>query len=127
LVIVDAMKHGGIPGTVYRLDDDGVPAHFHTRISPHQLGISDLLATLALTDALPPRLVLFGVEPGDLSTGLGLSPAVAVGLAKVVREVVAELARHGLQPVELAPEDARPMPFWSTRKITPEGEKEATP
>jgi len=127
LVLIDAMKHGGPPGTVYRLDDDGVPTHFHTRISPHQLGISDLLATLALTDGLPPRMVLFGVEPADLSTGLGLTPAVAAGVEKVVWEVGEELARQGLKPEPLAPDDSRPAPFWSTRHLTLEGEKEATP
>jgi hydrogenase maturation protease len=127
LVIIDAMRHGSPPGTVYRLDDDGVPAHFHTRISPHQLGISDLLATLALTDSLPRRMVLFGVEPEDLSTGLGLSPAVEEGLGKVVSAVGEELARQGLKPEVLAPEEARPAPFWSVRQITLEGEKEATP
>lgn len=127
LLIIDAMKHGGSPGTVYRLDDHGVPAHFHTRISPHQLGISDLLATLALTGSLPSRMVLFGVEPTDLSTGLGLSPAVAVGLEKVVSEVVEELTRQNLQPDSLAPDEPRPAAFWSARQITPEGEKEATP
>lgn len=126
LVIIDAMKHGSPPGTVYRLDDGGVPAHFHTRISPHQLGISDLLATMALTDSLPSRMVLFGVEPLDLSTGLGLSPAVAEGLAKVVVAVGEELARQGLQPEPLAPDTARPSGFWSTRQLTPAGEKEAT-
>jgi len=127
LIIIDSMKNGGLPGTAYRLDEEGVPAHFHTRISPHQLGISDLLATQALTDSLPPRLVLFGVEPENLDTGLGLSPAVAMGLERVMMAVCEELARQGLKPEALAPESARPAAFWSTRQSTPAGEKEATP
>ena len=127
LLIIDAMKHGGPPGTVYRLDDHQVPAHFHSRISPHQLGISDLLATISLTGSLPPRMILLGVEPADLSTGLGLSPEVAGGLEKVVRAVVEELAGQGMRPEALRADESRPAPFWSTRQSILEGEKEATP
>jgi hydrogenase maturation protease len=127
LLLIDAMRNGGVPGTPYRLEGDEVPAHFHTRISPHQLGISDLLATLSLTGSLPARMVLFGVEPGDLSTGLGLSPAVEAGLEKVVTAVGEELSGHGLQPGVPSFEEARIPGFWSTRQSPPAGEKEATP
>ena len=126
LIIIDAMKNGGRPGTAYRLDEEGVPAHFRARISPHQLGISDLLATLTLTDSLPSRLVLFGVEPENLGTGLGLSPVVAMGLERVVAAVCEELTRQGLIPEALAPDTGRPAAFWSKRQFTLEGEKEAT-
>jgi hydrogenase maturation protease len=119
LVIIDAMKNGGPPGSVYRLADGEVPAHFNTRITPHQLGISDLLATLGLMDSLPGRLVLFGVEPGDLSTGLGLSESVEQALARVVVAVAAELAGYGLEPQLLAAEASRPPGFWSTRHLNP--------
>ncbi len=121
LVIVDAMKNGSPPGTAYRLIDEEIPAYFHTRISPHQLGISDLLASLALTGSLPPRLVLFGMEPEDLTTGLGLSPLVEAGMAKVVAAVGEELASLGLQPQPLAPE-SRPVGFWASRHLPPSGE-----
>lgn len=119
LLIIDAMKKGDSPGTVYRLADREVPAHFHTRITPHQLGISDLLATLSLTDSLPGELVLFGVEPADLSTGLGLSAAVEQGLTRVVAAVAAELAGRGLEPRLLTAETSRPPGFWSTRHLAP--------
>ena len=119
LLLIDATRNGGPPGTAYRVEDDGVPAHFQTRISPHQLGISDLLATLALTDSLPTRMVLFGVEPADLSTGLGLSPAVAAGLEKVLEAVGEELTRQGLTPEPLVPDASRRPGFWSTRQFTP--------
>lgn len=127
LLIIDAMRNGGPPGSVYRLSDREVPAHFHTRITPHQLGISDLLATLGLMEALPARLVLFGVEPADLSTGLGLSAPVAQALDRVVAAVAAELADYGLEPRLLAAEAGRTPGFWATRELHPQGEKEATP
>ncbi|NTV15257.1 MAG: hydrogenase maturation protease [Desulfobulbaceae bacterium] len=117
LIIIDAMKNGGPPGSVYRLADQEVPGHFNTRITPHQLGISDLLATLGLMDSLPGRLVLFGVEPGDLSTGLGLSAAVEGALATVVVAVAEELRRQGSKAERLPPDGARPVGFWAMQEI----------
>ncbi len=123
LLLIDAMRNGGPPGTAYRLDGDEVPAHFHTRISPHQLGISDLLATLTLTDSLPARIVLFGVEPGDISTGLGLSQEVETGMEKVLQAVYEELKSCGLQPEAIPADEAFRLGFWSTRQ----NGKEAVP
>ena len=121
LIVLDAMRNGGPPGSLYRLVDREVSGHFHTRITPHQLGISDLLATLALTESLPARLMLFGVEPADLSTGLGLSAPVAQALPQVVAAVVAELKSCGLEPVASS---AGVQGFWATQESFP---KEATP
>jgi len=78
-------------------------------------------------DSLPGRLVLLGVEPGDLSTGLGLSPAVEQGLALVVNRVAAELAEWGLEPLALAADALRAPGFWASKDLYPQGEKEATP
>ena len=66
LIIIDAISAGKAPGTVMRVEGDDVPATFETRITPHQLGLSDLLATAKLTDALPGHVVLFGIEPATL-------------------------------------------------------------
>ena len=48
LLIIDALKSGKEPGTVVRAEGEEVPAAFRQRLSPHQLGLSDLLATTML-------------------------------------------------------------------------------
>ncbi len=63
LIIVDAIKSDLPPGTVVKVEGEDVPAKFMTRISPHQLGLSDLLAAATLTGELPKQMVLFGIEP----------------------------------------------------------------
>jgi hydrogenase maturation protease len=95
LLIVDAMKCGRPPGTVVRLEGGEVPAAFRTRISPHQLGLSDLLAAAILTGDLPPNLVLFGVEPANLDQGLDLSDVVESSLDKLQHAVCDELRAIG--------------------------------
>lgn len=95
LLLIDAMRCGQPAGTVVKVEGDDVPAVFRTRISPHQLGLSDLLAAAMLTNELPGRTVLFGIEPDCLETGFALSPAVEAGFDKLLNAVVAELRGLG--------------------------------
>ena len=92
LIIVDAVSTGAAPGTVVRLDDDAVPSAFSNKMSPHQHGINDLLATLRLLDRAPKRVILLGVEPARLELGLELSPGVAAALAELCARVVEAVA-----------------------------------
>jgi len=92
LVIVDAVATGGVPGTVVRLEGDRIPSAFSNKLSPHQHGINDLLATLRLLGRAPRRVVLLGVTPARIELGLELSPAVAAALPGLCERVVAELA-----------------------------------
>ncbi len=66
LFIVDAVASGQGAGHVSQktLHDAGV--FFRNKISPHQLGISEVLSAATLTDCLPATIVLFGIEPKTL-------------------------------------------------------------
>lgn len=95
LIIVDAVASGAAPGALVRLEDDEVPHAFTTKLSPHQLGIADLLATLRFVGRAPRRVVLFGVEPARLELDDRLSPLVAARLPELRARVLAELAALG--------------------------------
>jgi hydrogenase maturation protease len=112
LIIIDAMKCDHPPGTVMRIQGDDVPAAFRTRISPHQLGLSDLLAAALLTDGMPENVVLFGVEPKTMETGFSLSREVEASYDKLIDAVIDELKQIGcdVQPrTEYSSEES----FWS--------------
>lgn len=95
LIVVDAVRSGNAPGTVVRIEGEDVPARFMTRISPHQLGISDLLATATISGHLPEKIVLFGIEPKTIELGLGLSDEVKAGLERLIEVVLKELSEQG--------------------------------
>jgi hydrogenase maturation protease len=116
LIIIDAMKCGQPPGTVVRVEGTDVPAAFRTRISPHQLGLSDLLAAAMLTDELPEHLVLYGVEPASLEPGLELSPAVEAGIDKLLKGVCDELRALGCDMEPLAITFSDKARFWEPAK-----------
>jgi hydrogenase maturation protease len=108
------MKCGREPGTVFRVEGDDVPAAFRTRISPHQLGLSDLLAAAMLTDELPKNLVLYGVEPESIDIGLDLTDVVEASLDKLIDAVADELRAHGCALVPVKADFTEKARFWDT-------------
>ncbi len=95
LLICDAVKTGAPPGSVVKLVDGQVPALFQTRYSPHQIGLSEVLATLTLTDEAPAAVTLIGIVPADLDLGIKLSPLVAAAVQPAVERIVATLRELG--------------------------------
>ena len=114
LIIIDAMKFDQEPGTVSRVEGQDVPAAFRTRISPHQLGLSDLLAAAMLTDELPKNLVLFGVEPESLNIGLDLTDTVEASLEKLTGAILEELRSIGCSIVPIEATFIEKARFWDT-------------
>ena len=97
LILIDALRNDMAPGTVVKIEDENVPQSFLSSITPHQLGISDVLAAAALTDILPKKMVLYGVEPKQLDVGIGLSPEVENGMEKIIKVVVEQLRDFGYE------------------------------
>lgn len=92
LVIVDAVASGGAPGSLIRLEGNRIPSAFSNKLSPHQHGINDLLATLTLLGRAPGRVVVHGVTPARIALGLELSPEVEAALPELAARVAAEVA-----------------------------------
>lgn len=97
LIIIDAIKGGTEPGTVLKVEGEDVQAKFRTRISPHQIGISDLLAAASLTGEVPKQLVLYGIEPKTIKMGIGFSDEVRAGFDRLIEVVVGELRGLGVE------------------------------
>ncbi len=114
LIIIDAMTWDQKPGTVGRVEGKDVPAAFRTRISPHQLGLSDLLAAAMLTGELPKSLVLFGVEPESIDIGLDLTDTVEASVDKLVEAVADELRGINCTVVPTETVFSEKARFWDT-------------
>jgi len=89
LVVVDAMRGGGVPGTVYRLDG----AHLERNRCLASLHGFDLTSVLALAGReTAPDIVIFGVEPGLIDWSLELSAPVREALPALLAAVRGALA-----------------------------------
>jgi hydrogenase maturation protease len=98
LLVIDALELGAEPGTMARLEGDQVPAFLSIKLSPHQMGLADLMAAARLRGHRPAELVLWGVQSGTTEVGLGLSTWVAAQVDTLVVNVLAELNRWGIAP-----------------------------
>lgn len=96
VIVLDAVLAGDEPGSLYRFPPEAVRAgRLPDRLSPHQIGIFDVLGAARLLGDLP-ETVIIGVQPGVLDWGTELSPAVAGALPGLVDLAVAEIvARAG--------------------------------
>lgn len=102
VILLDAVDTGAPPGTLVRLSGDEVGPAVHDRLSPHQIGVADLLSGATLCDCYPREVVILGVVPRTTELLLGPSPPVAAALDGLVHAAVEELRRLGAAPVPRA-------------------------
>ena len=78
LVIIDCLRSGEKPGTVYKFDFDELKfnksKNYQTSI--HQCQISDVLS-LSTMIGKPPRTTIIGIEPASLEISMELSSVIA--------------------------------------------------
>ena len=112
VIIVDAINTGAAPGTRIRIENQDIPQFFQTKISNHQLALSDLLATLRLTEQSPGNVVVLGLVPYHLENKLLLSSESENKLEEMIEMTLEELSRHGIK-LELR---EKPLPcFWEAK------------
>lgn len=95
-IIVDAVKGGHEPGTLYRLVGDDLRKSMSFSDSLHQ---TDLVDTLIYCDLIGhrPDCVVIGIEPEDFtSLDLELSPKIQENMPRLIQEVLKELEKHGV-------------------------------
>lgn len=95
LLVFDAIDYGLPPGTMKVVRDGEVPAFMGAKkMSLHQTGFQDVIATAQLMGYCPSRMVLIGCQPVELEDyGGGLRPLVASRIPealRIAREVLAE-------------------------------------
>jgi hydrogenase maturation protease len=95
LLLIDAVEAHKEPGALIRLEGDDVPAFLSIKISPHQLGVPDMLAAAKLKGIYPPRIVLWGVQPERLELGLDLSPKVESKVDTIIENILVQLQAWG--------------------------------
>jgi hydrogenase maturation protease len=95
VILVDAVRTDGPPGTLVRLDGDHVMPAVRDRLSPHQVGVAELLDAARLIGCYPATVTLIGLVPESIDLGLARSPAVAASLDKLVEAIVREAVALG--------------------------------
>jgi hydrogenase maturation protease len=97
LILVDTVKSTGAAGELrgYRRPD--ILRHAPLpRLGPHDPSLKEALLMASLAGGGPGEVLLVGVVPAGVATGVGLSAEVRAAVPSAVAAVVAELDRMGL-------------------------------
>jgi hydrogenase maturation protease len=90
IIVIDALKGGEEPGTIYRLSPEDLVIDAERPLSLHQVGLLEVLG-MARQLGGNPAVVIIGVEPQAIGWGTELTPVVAARLPQVIEAVLAEL------------------------------------
>jgi hydrogenase maturation protease len=106
LIVVDCVKGGDEPGSIYRFDIEDYD-HFPDvyKTSVHQISIEEVI-TLSGTMRTPPRTTIVGIEPDEVFMSMELSETIRSKLPKAL-EIILETA--GLDPEEYRKHLDRPL------------------
>jgi hydrogenase maturation protease len=97
LLIVDAVRNGGVPGSIHHLGPEHIQPRRGLFISAHEVGMAELLAAAEFSGRLPETQII-GVEPLDTETvGLEISLLLRSALPQVVAAIVDTLHAHGIE------------------------------
>ena len=93
LIIIDAVKAGGEPGTAYRFHPDDLTPEAERAISVHQFGLGQSLKMMSLMGNKPKEIVIIGIEPKEIGWGTELSAELEQRVPEIIKVVVGEISQ----------------------------------
>jgi hydrogenase maturation protease len=96
LIVLDTVSADAPPGSIrtYR-KDDLLAKPPPQRTNPHQPGVKETLLTLELESEAPEEVLLLGVVPENVETGVGMTDTLRSALPHVLEALADELERLG--------------------------------
>lgn len=98
VLVIDVVDIDAEPGSMHYYSNDDVKAgKISTRMSPHQLGLLEILEICKLRDAAPETLEFYCVVPKELNTSTELSDVVAPRVKEICEIVLKRLSELGVE------------------------------
>jgi hydrogenase maturation protease len=99
VLLFDAVAHRGEPGTLIVARDDEIPALMGgNKMSLHQVGMNDILASLELLNHKPAHFTVVGIKPIELADyGGSLTEKVQAQIPAALALGIDELRRWGVE------------------------------
>jgi hydrogenase maturation protease len=94
LIVVDAAASGAPPGTVCVFEGSAMDRQLRgAGKSVHEVSLSDLMDIARLTDTLPSRRAIVGIQPNTVDWGDALTPPLAAAVPEAMTAVENLIAR----------------------------------
>ena len=98
VIVIDVVDIDAEPGSMHYYSNEDVKAgKFSTRMSPHQLGLLEVLEICKLRDAAPESVEFYCVVPKTLETSTELSDVVAPRIKDICDIVLKRLGEMGVE------------------------------
>jgi len=98
VLVIDVVDIDAEPGSMHYYSNEDVKAgKISTRMSPHQLGLLEILEICKLRDAAPETLEFYCVVPKELNTSIELSDVVAPRVKEICEIVLKRLSELGVE------------------------------
>lgn len=98
VLIIDIIARDDTPGTIHTFNKTDIKANsMGLRLSPHQLGLLEMVDICELRGAAPEKLFFFTIVPQSLATGLDLSPCLKQQLKPMAQKIINQLGQLGCQ------------------------------
>jgi hydrogenase maturation protease len=111
VILVDAVRTDSPPGTLVRIDGGEVMDAVRDRLSPHQVGVADLLDAARLIDFYPASVTLLGLVPEAIDLSVVRSDAVEAKLDQLVEAIVREVQSLGYKMLPETESEGRHYPI----------------
>jgi len=93
VIVIDAVQSECEPGTVLRFTADELVRPDGVGMSLHEVGLGEALIMTEQLGCEPEDVVVFGITPKNIESGLELSEEIAASVPKVIELVLAEIAK----------------------------------
>jgi hydrogenase maturation protease len=100
LLIIDAIDIGEESGAVVNISVSEILTRSPFLLSPHQIGLKDILGAARLSNFLPRYSILIGIQPEVIELGLELSEPVKLALPKLTQTVLKQLQDWGIEIIK---------------------------
>lgn len=98
LFVLDSVNLDDEPGSIHIFTDADVRAgNIQSRMSPHQIGLLEVLEICRLREQAPERVEMITAVPKELSPRIGLTPELEGAVGKVLEILVNRLKEYGVQ------------------------------
>lgn len=90
LIVIDAIKTGSLPGTIFKLQDKDIYESPSNSSSLHHFSIMD---TLKILDKISkkPFTIIIGIEPKEINIGMELSREIENKIPAIINLVLDEI------------------------------------
>lgn len=92
MIIVDAVNFGKEAGFIGTIENDDILSQLNTKLSMHNLGLTDVLSHVKLLDIEPSEICLVGIQPELIEYGMELSKTISDKMNRILEVIFSKLA-----------------------------------